>query len=272
MRTLCVVVLLMCGAATMPAFAAGPFGSIHVGNWNGGGFTNDQTGAFSHCSAATSYANGVNLLVGQNALGNWILGFGSPAFRLNQGETFPIDVTFDGQSQFHLFGTAVNSTLVTSILPGNALVDQLKKAHFMVAVGKGTTLQFSLDSTGRLLPVIANCVAKIKSAGLASAGDFSVLPPPPKPAPKPVVQSTVAATPPAAATPPTSPTAPVLCTSLCRKCAASCDCSWAGITGVLPAARRGAITRSSASKALSANRISTFICGSSASAPSRSCA
>jgi S1-C subfamily serine protease len=60
----------------------------------------------------------------------------------------------------------------------------------MVAVGKGTTRQFELKSTGQLLAVIANCVNKIKSAGLAGAGDFSVLPP--KPAAKPVVATTPA--------------------------------------------------------------------------------
>ena len=56
-----------------PVLAAGPFGSIHVGNWNGGAYTNDQTGAFSHCSAATGYASGVGVLVGQNAIGNCCL-------------------------------------------------------------------------------------------------------------------------------------------------------------------------------------------------------
>jgi S1-C subfamily serine protease len=68
----------------------------------------------------------------------------------------------------------------------------------MVAVAKGTTLQFNLDSTGKLLPVIANCVAKIKSAGLNNAGDFSVLPSP-KPPAKPVVQANTTARPPASA-------------------------------------------------------------------------
>ena len=39
----------------------------------------------------------------------------------------------------------------------------------MVAVGKGTTLQFNMTSTGQLLPTIANCVSKIKSGGIAKA-------------------------------------------------------------------------------------------------------
>jgi S1-C subfamily serine protease len=183
-----------------PVLAAGPFGSIHVGNWNGGAYTNDQTGAFSHCSAVTGYASGVGVLVGQNAIGNWLLGFASPAFRLAPPETFPIDVTFDGQAQYHLFGTAVNPNLVTSVLPNNAAIEQFRKAHLMVAVAKGATLQFNLESTGKLLPVIANCVAKIKAGGLASAGDFSIIPPPKPAASKPVVQS--------AAAPATSPPKP----------------------------------------------------------------
>jgi S1-C subfamily serine protease len=184
-----VLAISVLGGAVLvfPAFAAGPFGSIRVGSWSGGAYTNDQTGAFSHCSAATEYASGVTLIVGQNAGGNWILGFGSPAFRLKPSETFPIDVTFDGQPRFHLFGTAVTTELVTSILPSSAPLEQFRKAHLMVAEAKGTTLQFNLDSTGKLLPVIANCVTKIRSGGLANAGDFST--PPPKPATKPVVQA-----------------------------------------------------------------------------------
>lgn len=56
------------------AWAAGPFGTIHVGNWLGGAYTDDKTGAFSHCAAITPCASGFNLLVGQNVHGAWLLG------------------------------------------------------------------------------------------------------------------------------------------------------------------------------------------------------
>jgi hypothetical protein len=52
------------------ASAAGPFGTIKIGNWIGGAFSNDQTAAFSHCAATTPYANGVILVVAQNAAGS----------------------------------------------------------------------------------------------------------------------------------------------------------------------------------------------------------
>jgi S1-C subfamily serine protease len=171
------------------AFAAGPFGSIPVGKWSGGAYTDEKTGAFSHCSAATGYGNGVTLLFGQNADRAWLLGFGSPSFTLTTGETFPIDITFDGQAQFRVFGSAVSPTLVTSIIPNTAMLNQIRKSHLMVAVAKGATLQFILTSTGQLLPVIVNCVATIKSGGLSAAGDFSI-------SVKPVAQTIAPASPP----------------------------------------------------------------------------
>jgi S1-C subfamily serine protease len=170
------------------AFGAGPFGTIHVGNWSGGAYTDDKTGAFSHCAASTSYASGINVIVGQNANNSWLMGFASPAFRLTPGETFPIDVTFDGQAQYRLFGTALLSNLVTSVLPNNAAIEQLRKSQLMVAVAKGATFQFNLNSTGQLLPIIANCVSKTKTVGTANAGDFAISIPKP-PAAKPVVQT-----------------------------------------------------------------------------------
>jgi S1-C subfamily serine protease len=173
---------------TIPvALAAGPFGTIHVGSWTGGAYTDDNTGAFSHCAAGTSYLNEVNVVVGQNANSSWLLGFANQAFHLTTGETFPIDITFDGQPQVRLFGTAVSPILVTAILPPNA-AQQLRKSSLMVAMAKGATYQFNLTSTGPLLPVLANCVTKTKSAGVSNAGDFSA-PTPKAPVAKPVVAS-----------------------------------------------------------------------------------
>jgi S1-C subfamily serine protease len=84
-----------------------------------------------------------------------------------------------------LFGTATSPILVTAVLPPNA-AQQLRKSSLMVAMAKGATYQFNLTSTGSLLPVLANCVIKTKSAGVSNAGDFSVSATK-QPAAKPVV-------------------------------------------------------------------------------------
>src|SRR5690348_3254537 len=86
-----------------PALAKGPFGRIHVGQWSGGAYTFDNTGGFSHCAAGANYLNGVYLILSENATGAWTVGFVNQTFRLTVGETIPIELTFDGQTQIHLF-------------------------------------------------------------------------------------------------------------------------------------------------------------------------
>jgi S1-C subfamily serine protease len=157
------------------ACAAGPFGTIRVGAWSGGAYT-DENGAFSHCAAGSDYASGVSLIVGRNVNNGWLLGFGSPRFNFTKGSTTQINVTFDGQSQARLFATANSSALTTAILPPNVARD-FQKASLMVAVAGGATLQFNLNSTAPLLAALANCVTKVKADGVAKAGDFSVAKP-----------------------------------------------------------------------------------------------
>jgi S1-C subfamily serine protease len=179
LRKLIVVGLIQAALMSM-AHAAGPYGNIHVGIWRGGAFTDDNTGAFSHCAATTSYDNGVILVVGQNASNAWLLGFASPTFHMTKGNTVPIDVTFDGQSQARLFATANSNIMATAILPAN-VARTFQKSSLMVVTGGGGggALQFNLNSTGPLLAVLSSCVSKIKAGGINSAGDFA--------APKPVV-------------------------------------------------------------------------------------
>lgn len=154
------------------AHAAGPFGSVNVGNWIGGAFSNDTTGAFSHCAATTPYANGVILVVGHNAAGSWSLGFASPSYRFKQGENAAIDVIFDGQEQARLFATANQPNMLTAVMPAN-VVRTFQKASLMVATAGRAVLNFDLTSTGPVVTALANCVTKVKADGLSKAGDFT---------------------------------------------------------------------------------------------------
>ena len=167
-----VAACLLQAAIISSALAAGPYGSIKVGAWTGGAFTDDSTGAFSHCSASTGYASGMGLIIGQNSGSSWLLGFVNPAFRYSKGETIPIDVVFDGQSAARIFANAVSPVLLSAPLPPN-VARLLQRSSLMAATTPKGTYQFNLTSVGPLMPVIANCVAKIKATGINSAGDFS---------------------------------------------------------------------------------------------------
>jgi S1-C subfamily serine protease len=154
------------------AHAKGPFGTVNVGGWTGGAFSNDETGAFSHCAATAPYANGVILVVSQNAAGIWSLAFASPSYHFNTGENAAIDVTFDGQEQARLFATAFRPDMLTAVMPLN-VVRTFQKASLMVATAGHAVLNFDLRSTGPAIAALANCVTKVKADGLDKAGDFT---------------------------------------------------------------------------------------------------
>ncbi|MBW7964801.1 S1C family serine protease [Bradyrhizobium sp. BR 10261] len=154
------------------AHAKGPFGTVNVGGWVGGAFSNDETGAFSHCAATAPYANGVILVVSQNAAGIWSLAFASPNYHFNKSENAAIDVTFDGQEQARLYATAYRPDMLTAVMPLN-VVRTFQKASLMVATAGQAVLNFDLRSTGPVIAALANCVTKVKADGLDKAGDFT---------------------------------------------------------------------------------------------------
>ncbi|MGV7212595.1 S1C family serine protease [Bradyrhizobium sp. UFLA05-112] len=175
----CVLHIVLIGVVN----AAGPFGSVNIGNWIGGAFSNDESGAFSHCAATAPYANGVILVVAQNAAGSWLLSFASPGYKFNKDENAAIDVTFDGQEQARVFATANRSDMLTAIMPPN-VVRSFQKASLMVATAGRTVLQFQLTSSGPVIAALANCVTKVKADGLSKAGDFTKVAAKPAPADK----------------------------------------------------------------------------------------
>jgi hypothetical protein len=157
------------------AEARGPYGSINVGNWKGGAFTNDQTGTFSHCVGGASYDSGIYFMVMIDQAAGWSLGFQHPKWSLAANERFPIALAFDGQRPVYVQGVAVGESIVRVPMPADsALIAQFRKAKSMTAFTQGQLFQFNLDQTTALLPTLANCVAVVKQQGIANAGDFSV--------------------------------------------------------------------------------------------------
>jgi len=156
-----------------PALAAGPLGTIHVGTWFGGAFTDDKTGAFSHCAAVQINGNGLGLTLGESASRTWLVGFSDKSLNLRKGATNSIDITFDGQAQLHLVAIATSASTAVAVLPDPA-VSQFRKSHLIFVQGKNHSYEFPLGSTDNLVPVIENCVTRMNGNGLSGAGDFSI--------------------------------------------------------------------------------------------------
>jgi hypothetical protein len=147
-----------------------------VGNWEGGAYTNDETGAFTHCAAMASYKSGIFFLVSVNTVGSWTLGFTHPTWQLVKGEAVPIGLTFDNRSQFNLHGTVLGTSTVVVPMPiDSELIRRFRKARIMSAVAKGQLFQFKLESTADLLPALVSCV-KSGQTGQAASINIPVRP------------------------------------------------------------------------------------------------
>jgi hypothetical protein len=136
------------------AQARGPYGSINVGNWHGGAYTNDKSGAFSHCGAGATYQSGIYFVVSVSEDFSWRLGFAHDNWQLTPGQAFPLALTFDGQPAINVQGVPIGTTLVSVEMPANStLIAQFRKAKVMTAFAQGQLFQFSLNQTGQLLPL-----------------------------------------------------------------------------------------------------------------------
>jgi len=164
------VAALVSIALSATSFAGGPFGVIRVGKWQGAAYTTDK-GAFSHCSAEARFDKGLVLILAENANRSWIIGAADPAWRFRDRQPVTLILTFEGQAQFEVQGTATREAVVGK-LPGKA-IDAWRKSHLLVATANKQTLQFDLAAAGDVAPSIEYCVDKINTNGIAPAGDFS---------------------------------------------------------------------------------------------------
>jgi len=165
----CVVNTLVASAS----FAGWPFGSIHVGEWRGGVYTNDNTGKFTFCAATTNYASGITMTIARDATDAWLFLLTNPDFQFAKGDTVVVDVLLDGQRQSRLIGTATLAGPALVATMPLSVANDFRKASFMVAAVKGKTFQFNLSATEALMSVLASCAIKVKANGVDKAADFS---------------------------------------------------------------------------------------------------
>ena len=178
-RGLIILGLMLCNGS---AIAAGPYNVFKIGNWAGGSYTNDTSKQFSHCSASTSYNSGISFFVAVTRNMAWNLGFAHSQWNLNQGHTFPIDLTFDSREKFHVFGTVVTPSFVIVGMPDNSdLIRAFRHANLMTALANNNLFGFNLKSTSQLLPALVECVHAEIGKPKVAANPSQRYPPSPAP-------------------------------------------------------------------------------------------
>jgi len=154
------VSLVLAGALlAFPALAAGPYAKFSVGNWSGGAFTNNQTGAFSHCAVSASYKSGVSMHASLNGNYGWNLGFSNRAWGLTPGAEVPMEMVFDRNDTVRINAKAAQPQLVVVTMPANSdIVRAFRGAEFLEATMLGARYTFRLTSTADIMPALLDCV------------------------------------------------------------------------------------------------------------------
>lgn len=147
------------------AQAAGPYGEIVVGNWKGGAYTSDATGAFSHCAVQAGYRNGTRMFTSITADFKWLIGFAHPNWKLKPGSRLNLQLVFDRASRIDVTADVRTANLLTIAMPAESqLIGAFRQGRFLELVANDQRLTFALTSTGEMLPALVACAKQ--SAGI----------------------------------------------------------------------------------------------------------
>jgi len=143
---------------TGSASAKGPFNPFKIGNWEGGAFTNAQTGEFSGCGASVPYLSGTSMHVSAPQSGGWVLAFSNETWQLTPRQAISVDLTFDGNGPVRVYAIPITRVLASVRMPTNsALLKTFMNAHEMNAFAGGNLFTFQLSQTAKLMPVLVQC-------------------------------------------------------------------------------------------------------------------
>ena len=161
-------------AATSQAATAKNIGSIHVGSWAGGVFT-EKTGEFGFCAATTAVEGDYLLTVGQNGDRFWVLAITHSNWGLKRSQKLSLELTFDGQTPINFSAAASKRDHAIGLL-SQAAADRFRHAKSMSVGGTLQIPALPLQDVDKLMSVIAFCVDRVKAGGLADADvDFVAL-------------------------------------------------------------------------------------------------
>lgn len=147
-----------------------PSSEFSFGNWQGGAYTDNVSGYFSHCAVSASYLSDDVLYFSRNSDGSVNLAVESPRLAMEAGATYPIAIFIDNLQP--IFGTAeaMDGTFVVINLPNvQDALGALQRGRYLFIEGSGWTGEYDLTGTYRALDYMRSCAERY-------AG-FSMMPP-----------------------------------------------------------------------------------------------
>ena len=148
---------ILCGGV---ADAGGPLHVFKHGLWSGGAYTDDRTGAFSHCSASVAYDTGINLFILVTADYRWWLGFINPEWSFKPKVKLPVRLRLDDrETSLERQAIIPNGQLILIPLPDSSrLVDGLRHSSQLALEAEGQSFFFKLNEIPAAMDRLTNCV------------------------------------------------------------------------------------------------------------------
>ncbi len=141
------------------AGAGGPLRPFKHGYWSGGAYTDDRTGAFTHCSAGVAYDSGINLFVLVTGGYRWWLGFINPQWSLTPNAKIPIKLQLDAGAPFSGLASIPSGQLLLVSLPDSSkLLGAFRRSSRLSLDAEGQSFSFKLGGTPAVMDQLADCV------------------------------------------------------------------------------------------------------------------
>lgn len=152
---ICAVVALL---AFTPAATARQITTMHIGNWEGGAYVDDQN-RFTHCVANARYRSGLFMFISVTRSYRWYLGFYNPDWHLKEGGKFNVLYRID-QSPWERVPAEIAGDGLIKIQMENEtpLIRLFRRGRLMEVNAVGQSMRFSLEGTSVVLPALVNCV------------------------------------------------------------------------------------------------------------------
>jgi len=129
--------------------------------WDISAYSNDQTSAFSHCTAGMPYKSGIYLVFSIDGNFNWSMSFANSAWQLTPGSRYPITYQIDNFSQFAAEAVAITPQLASVRLTNSsALFELFRKGWLLKVRAAGNEFRFSLDNSSKALTAALNCAQR----------------------------------------------------------------------------------------------------------------
>jgi hypothetical protein len=135
-----------------------PLRNFRVRAWYAGAYSDDSTGAFSHCAANASYKSGITVVFGITKNARWTVGFANPQWRLSKGATYDIAFTVDDMPPIAAKAYAISATHVSVVLQDSSeLFARFRRGNVLLVAAADRVFSFNLTGTSQLLPVLLRC-------------------------------------------------------------------------------------------------------------------